>query len=401
MLIMDFDIVVVGAGPSGSTAAKTIAEQGINVLLVDKDHFPRNKPCGGGLPIRTVEKIPYLRELQSIESYSYGGYIYSVTSKNKVKIQKTEPVIAMVQRSKFDYELVQLAIEKGAVFKDNKKLIDINIQDNYANLIFNDSTTITTNIVIGSDGYQSITARKTNLAPSTIERGICILDEIPMNKEEIERFYTQDHLCYIYSKIKGIRGYGWVFPKKDHVNIGIASYNTKAQLEQKNTTLKQIYTDYLTILKENNIIPQTVQNTTMKGGLLPIQPLPKTYMDHLLLCGDAAGLINPISGEGIYYAIVSGTLAGETAAEAIRKQDTSEKFLSRYEEKWKKEFGREIKLFLRSKKQWGKQGDNMIQIMNKDPEFAELIFLIMVGKESAYDLRWKIIRRFLRNKIFP
>ncbi len=392
---MKYDVVVVGAGPSGSTAAKTLAEHGVKVLLVDKEKFPRDKTCGGGLPLRTLSRFPYVKKLNAIESYSYGGFVYSPSLQYKAGITKSEPVIAMVLRSKFDNELVNLSIEKGAEFQDKTAVTNIKIHHDHAQIYFNDDTSITTELIIGADGFHSTIARKIGVMPATREKGICILEEFHMNKEMINSLYTQDHLCHIHSKIHGIRGYGWVFPKQNHVNVGIVSYDSKEQLKQKKCNLRSIFFEYLSLLKEDNILPRQMKSVTIKGGCLPVQPLSKTYSERVLLCGDAAGMINPISGEGIYYALVSGNIAGEVAADSIKQEDTTEKFLSTYQKQWKQDFGKEIKLFLRSKKQWGKKGNTTVKLMNRDPQFAEMIYLIMVGKESAYDLRWKLIKRYI------
>jgi len=82
---MNYDVVVVGAGPSGSTAAKTLAEHGVNVLLIDKERFPRDKPCGGGLPLRTLSRFPYIEKLHAIESYSSS----SVKSESTVSVSSS------------------------------------------------------------------------------------------------------------------------------------------------------------------------------------------------------------------------------------------------------------------------------------------------------------------------
>jgi flavin-dependent dehydrogenase len=159
--------------------------------------------------------------------------------------------------------------------------------------------------------------------------------------------------------------------------------------------IKNIFYEYFGLLQETKILPYNIKEIKMQGGILPVQPLAKTYFNRGFLCGDAAGLINPISGEGIHYALVSGELAGKVAANSINKQITDERFLSNYQIEWKRDFGKEIQLFLKSKRQWGKRGENLVKLMHQDSHFAELIFLIMVGKESVYDLRWKLIIRYL------
>ena len=215
----------------------------------------------------------------------------------------------------------------------------------------------------------------------------------------MDEYYTKDRLCHIHSKFNGIRGYGWVFPKKNHVNVGICSYDYCLSSDPS-INLNHVFKEYCAYLKKENILPSTVQNIHQQGGVLPYKPHEKTYSERIILCGDAAGLINPISGEGIYYALVSGEIAAKIASESIQNQDTSEEFLSKYQQSWKSDFGKDIYLFLKSKNQWGKSGDKIIQMMNKDQKFAEMIFLIMVGKVSVQDMKWKLLKRYFYNIFF-
>ncbi len=392
---MIYDVVVVGAGPSGSTAAKTLAEHGIHVLLVDKEAFPRDKPCGGGLPIRTLTRFPYLKDLDAIASYSYGGCVYSPSLRYKVEITKADPVLAMIIRSTFDHALVKLCIEKGVDFQDKTLVTDINIQHDHVQLSLNNDMTISTSIVIGADGVHSTIARNMGSSFVARDKGMCILEEFLLKKDMIDSLYTQNHVCHIHPKFQGIQGYGWVFPKQHHVNVGIVTYDSMGHLKEQQMNLRSMFNHYLSFLKEQHLLPEHIQSIKMKGGILPVHPLTKTYFHRVLLCGDAAGFINPISGEGIHYAIVSGQLAGNVAAASIQQHNQTEQFLSKYETQWKHDFGKEIKVFLRSKDQWGKRGDTIVKLMNKDPQLAELIYLIFIGKESAYKMRWKLIKRVL------
>lgn len=159
--------------------------------------------------------------------------------------------------------------------------------------------------------------------------------------------------------------------------------------------MKELYKNYLNLLKENNIIPKETKTRHPRGGTLPVKPLKKTYSDRVLLVGDAAGFINPVSGEGIYYALVSGEMAAKVAAEAIENNDTSEQFLSTYQRLCENDFGRDIKLLVKSTKQWEKQDTRFLKIMSQDKKLAEMLFTIITGQKSIYELRWSLIKRYL------
>ncbi|MFX1453370.1 MAG: FAD-dependent oxidoreductase, partial [Promethearchaeota archaeon] len=123
-----YDVIIVGAGPAGSTAAKFIAEEGFKVLLIDKEKFPRNKPCGGALTRRVIERFPYMSKiLQNIITSEkiFDGKIYSPSLKYSAKIISNKPLGFMVFRDQFDYELVKIAKNAGAEFYDTFHISDV------------------------------------------------------------------------------------------------------------------------------------------------------------------------------------------------------------------------------------------------------------------------------------
>jgi geranylgeranyl reductase family protein len=392
---MEYDIVVVGAGPAGSTAAKTLAEQGLSVLLIDKEKFPRDKPCGGGLPIRVLNRFKYVKDKGLIESYSYGGFAHSSSLKYKVELQRNEPIVAMILRKKFDYELVKLAIESGSVFIDEKSAKDIKILKDKARILLNDGTNVESQIVIGADGVWSNIAKKSGLNQSRKNVGICLFQEYPMSSETLDRFFGEKRLCHIHMKLQGIAGYGWVFPKKEHLNIGIVEYRLAASRPKGKTKLSEVYKNYINILKGSKIIPDDLKMGRVKGWALPIFPLEKTYSDRVILCGDAGGFINPVSGEGIYYAMSSGEIAARVITEALEVGETDERFLSMYQKNWKNDFGRDIKLLSRSAKQWTKENEKFVKLASRDEKLADMALGILHGRLSIHEYRWKLIRRYL------
>ena len=179
---MNYDVVVVGSGPAGSTTAKFLSEKGVKVLLVDKDKFPRDKPCAGGLPFRVLNRFKYVKDNDLVENYTYGGVAYSSSLKYKAMIKKQEPFGAMVLREKFDYGLVKLAVDSGAKFVDGKTVEDIKISKEKARVLFDDDTEVDSKIVVGADGIWSTVAKKTNLATITGNTGMCVFEEYKLDE---------------------------------------------------------------------------------------------------------------------------------------------------------------------------------------------------------------------------
>jgi geranylgeranyl reductase family protein len=391
---MKYEVVIVGAGPAGSTAAKLLSEKGIRVLLIDKDKFPRYKPCGGGISYRVLERFPYIKDKNLIESYSYGGIVIS-PSKNKATLKGKEPVGAMVIRNKFDMGLVQKAVDKNTNFIDEKTVINVKILKDKAKIILKDKTEIESEIVIGADGVRSIIAKKSRLKPRNIHLGVCVLNEYNFDEEVIDEFFTTEKLCYFHLKFHDIHGYGWVFPKKRHLNIGIGKINPNIKLLKTEKNLVEIYRKYINTLKKSKIIPNNLKIGKCKGGTIPIIPLEKTYSDRIILCGDSSGFVNPFTGEGIYYAMVSGEIASKVILEAIEKNDTSEQFLSRYQTNWQNDFGKDLKMLFKLSYNWDREIEKLIILLNKDKKFKKYIFEVLHGKLSINEYKWKIIIRYL------
>lgn len=392
---MKYDVVVVGAGPAGSTTAKFLAEDKINVLLIDKEKFPRDKSCGGGIPIRLLNKFPYLKEKKLIDTYSYGGYVYISPKQHKISFQKDEPIFASVLRKTFDYGLVKLAIESGVNFLDNTICENIIIEKDKVITKLNNGKKIESEIVVGADGIRSIVAKKSRLAPTKKFIGICLYEESPVKKEILDQYFTEKRLGYLHHKVLGINGFAWAIPKNEHINIGIGELKKPGEKKSEKTNLKEIFKNYIKVLKDQKLIPPQIKGEKILGGVIPIRPLKKTYSDRLLLCGDAAGLVNPSTGAGIEYAMTSGKIAAAVIKEALEENNTSARKLSKYQKLWKKDFGKDIKLFLLIQNRWGRNLEKLIHLIEKDPKFLEMAFGILNGNVRIYKNKWMILRRLL------
>jgi len=340
---MKYEVVVVGAGPAGSTAAKFLSEKGVKVLLIDKYKFPRDKPCGGGIPVKVLKRFKYIQE-DWIESYSYAAYGYSSSLKYKLELCRDEPLIAMILRKKFDYELVKLAINCGTTFMDGISAKDIKILDDKAKILLENGTNIESEIVIGADGVWSIIAKKSGLRQNTKNICMCLFEEYPMSSKTLDQYLDEKRYCYIHINVNKTAGYGWVFPKKEHVNIGITEFKQALDPSKAKTNLKDTYESYIKILKKNKVVPENLKIGRIRGAELPTCPFEKTYSDRVILCGDAAGFANPISGEGIYYAMSSGKIAAEVIIKALETNNTNKEFLSRYQKICNKDFGKDLKM---------------------------------------------------------
>lgn len=392
---MKFDVTVVGAGPGGSTAAKILAEKGWHVLLLDKERFPRDKTCGGGVPARVLKRFPYLVNDAIIEAKTLGGTVYSPSLKYRIEVEKSETIIAMTLRKKLDAALLQFAKDAGAQVHEDSPVSDVTITREQATVTTSNGESFESSFVIGADGAHSVVAKTLGLRKPGTQLGMCILQEFPVASAVLDQYSTVRRRVLIHARFKGQPGYGWVFPKKEHLNIGFAVIQPPEGV-WKDFNLREGYQNYLAYLKDEQLIPRELPDVPVKGGATPVRPLEKTYMDRLLLIGDAAGFINPLSGEGIYYAMASADLAAMTITEALEKGQYTAEFLSRYEPRWKKEFGRDLDLINKMLLRGGFEfRDHMFQVANHDKRLTELLVGVVTGELSIYKCKGKIARRYL------
>ncbi|PSL20116.1 geranylgeranyl reductase family protein [Shimia abyssi] len=299
---MHFDIIVLGAGPAGSAAATWAARQGRRVALLDKALFPRNKLCGG---LFTERSRAYYREIfgQDIDlSNAVTRHEIAFWHEGReLAVLEDIPPLHLTMRLDLDNCLYQHALAAGAKDYTGRAVAEIGDHD----VTLRDGTRLSADILIGADGVNSILARHLFGAPfnkDTIGFGL----EIEVSPE------TQSpgaHPLRI-DFAAATWGYGWSFPKQNSTTVGVGG------LHAPNPDMKGHFARYLRAL---DLDPEAVK---VKGHYLPFGDFrPRPGRAHMLLAGDAAGLVDPITGEGIAFAMKSGQLAADAACDALDAND--------------------------------------------------------------------------------
>jgi len=298
---MIYDAIVVGAGPAGSTAARLLAARGASVLMLDKHRFPRDKPCGGGVTLRAAS-VPDMDLSPVIERTIYGAR-FSLRLGESFDRHFREPLAYMTQRSHLDALLAQRAAEAGAEFHDGESVRAIDSGGQALSLtgpvtVRTDRDTYATRLLIGADGANGIVGRSTGLRPR-FDEAVALEGNLPFSPD-----IPEDWREYVGLDLGGLAGgYGWVFPKGEHLNVGVGAWKYAGfTLRPKLAQLSRRY----------GFDPNAL--TELRGHLLPVRrsgsPIAR---GPVALAGDAAGLIDPLSGEGIHMAFASGRLAAESA----------------------------------------------------------------------------------------
>ena len=276
-----YDVAIVGAGPAGSTAAYRLASAGARVLLLDKATFPRDKPCGGGVTGRAARLLPFSIDpvVEDVVDRLDCGLRY----RHRFTRRARGPLAYMTQRRRLDHFLLQRAAEAGAEVREGETA---------------DARELDARIVIGADGCNGSSAKQLGLAQELVH-GVALEANFPLE----ERFAHA--MTLEIAVIRG--GYGWVFPKGDRVNVGVGGN------EEEGPRLRA----ELRRMCEAYGIDRDAATDT-RGFRLPMRrPGATLARGTTAVIGDAAGLVDPFSGDGMYEAFLSAKLVAEAALDVL------------------------------------------------------------------------------------
>jgi geranylgeranyl reductase family protein len=366
----DYDVIVVGAGPGGSTAARFCAKAGLKTLIIEKEQLPRYKPCGGCLSIKTAHLLGF--DLSPVIENTIYGAKFTYCFKDPFFIEKKDPIAFLVMRDRFDQLLINKALEDGAEIREGEKVTRVEEKDDGVEVEWGKGKRFHCRYLIGADGPESIVARSLPLPPQRNDgNGIAIECEIPFD-ESIH--FPQNELQFVNLDFGRVpNGYGWVFPKKEWLSIGIGGMFR----ETKKINPRQYFNDFV---KGLDYIPKGKTGKVM-GHLLPsfYDENQKVSLGRILLVGDAAHLMDPLQGEGIYYAIRSGRLAAEAIMEWKKEGIAPSDFYQRavYYDicgnlKWALTFSRFVFRFTKL----------AYQTLKHYPDLAEFYLQVLEGKEN-------------------
>ena len=344
-----YDVVVIGAGPSGSTAARYAAENGCSVLLLERDKEP-------GVPVRCAEGVSHGGIIPFIDldekwicTQIDGARLHSPDGESVEMYNNGTGYV--LDRRVFDRALADLAVSKGAVLLTKADAIALrrDNDDKVCGVKFRHEKSIIDigcKIVIGADGVESQVGRwagiNTCLPLNDVETGI----QYTVNNIKIEK-----HLCQFYfGREVAPGGYLWIFPKSEtQANIGIGICGDETQPGKGPRY-------YLDKFMEKNF-PKASINYMVYGGI-PTRAGSDFIRDSVMLVGDAAHQVNPITGGGIVQGMIAAQYCGETAAKAIKADNVSAKFLKEYADRWEERLGDKQKFLYQLKNRFMKMDDS-------------------------------------------
>lgn len=289
---MRYEVIVVGAGPAGTTLAREAARAGLQTIVLEKETFPRYKACGGAISNRTAALLDM--DISGVIEDVIDTVHLTYKGGQPLTYKAPGPFTFMVMRERFDLFLLEEAIKEGCKFVSACDVAAIEIKTDEV-LVKTTRGDFRGQVVVGADGVNGVVPRLAGL-PGRRRVAIALESEIPVKPKFLEREHGKVHIDY--GDIP--EGYGWIFPKRDHLSAGIGTFARG---------VKDLKEHFFRFLKRKGleVIPDAIK---VHSHPIPIPDPHRPLQAHrLLLIGDAAGLADPFSGEGILYAVKSAKMA--------------------------------------------------------------------------------------------
>jgi geranylgeranyl reductase family protein len=265
----------------------------MRVLLVDKARFPRDKPCGGGLTGRALRHAPC--SVEPVVEHVVDRMVVRAGYGRKVTSRGGARLVEMTQRRRLDLHLAEQAVAAGADFRDGTAVSGISLGDDGATARVGE-TTVRARFLVGADGANGVVAKAAGLGDGIV-RGVALEANVPWGV--LGRSPYEGTAWVELGVVAG--GYAWVFPKGDHANLGVGGWMSEGpKLREHLDRLASVH----------GVDPAALES--VRGHRLPMRRLGSpAARGRVLLVGDAAGLVDPLSGDGMYEAFVSARLAAE------------------------------------------------------------------------------------------
>lgn len=297
-----FDVVVAGAGPGGSSAALVCARSGLQVLLVEKEALPRRKPCGGGLSPKALDALPV--SVDPVVERRVTDVWITFGPRRALRHMLDRPG-AMVRREAFDEYMAAEARRAGATLVDRCAVTGITREGEEILRVATEKGTIRARFLVGADGVHSLVRRE--LFPGSRARTVLAVEARVLPGAEVLAALGSSCILDL-AAIPG--GYGWIFPKADHLNVGLYRHRETPEGSDLRGALGRFIHGYPFLAG--------ARVEAIAGAPIPIRPVSRSLVrGNVVLVGDAAGLGDALYGGGISFAVQSGVEAGRAIVRSL------------------------------------------------------------------------------------
>jgi len=392
------DVLIVGAGPAGATAARTLASLGLSVRVLERATFPRNKPCGGGITVRALSRFPWLGPaLGRIATHFVARLYLEGPDGSSAVVESVSPAVLLVRRIEFDNLLARLAEEAGAEVCEGAWASAVSADKDGATVLTRDGRSFRARYLVAADGVNGIVTRRLGMHPGWDGASIA-LDMMEEAPSDSLRAIDPGTLWVAYGH-SGADGYGYIFPKRDHVNVGIGCLLSHYR-ERVTSSPYEMQHNFVAELKDRGLLAGASRRDRFTPCHIPVGgPIAETARGRVLVTGDAGGFVNAYTAEGIYYAMVSGDLAARAIADAARAErpGSHREAARRYVRAWRAEIGAELRDSVLIQKYLFRETARMAGVVRgagRHPAIARAIVDYAVGTLSYPAVRRAVLRRF-------
>lgn len=401
-------VLVVGAGPAGATAARRLALAGVRVRMLDRTAFPRNKPCGGAISARALSRFPYLGPaLDRIATHAVSRLYLEGPDGHSTLIESDQPAVLLIRRYEFDRRLVELAVDAGAELIEGADVVQASESSDRVAVTTRDGRRFESPVVVAADGIHSVVARRLGLNAGW-PPGAVALDMMEEAPRSALRDIDPSTLWVSYGfdpaaadgrvrRFEGRRaaeGYAYVFPKRDHVNVGIG-YVLRHFRQSVDAAPYELQRGFVERLRRLGVLAGESKRRHFTPYLLPVGgPLRQPARGRVMLAGDAGGFVNGFTAEGIYYAMVTGEIAADTVL------DTPAASIGRLAQRYAARCHREVGVELRDSVllQQSLFADRrriaaVIEMAPRRPALTALLLDYAIGRRDYKAVRRRVIWR--------
>jgi geranylgeranyl reductase family protein len=367
-----YDVIVAGAGPAGSSCARACAQQGLSTLLLDRDRFPRSKPCGGAVSSRALSYLDFSLPEELIEHECFGVRVRF--GDRLVEARKNYRLAALVSRDRFDAFLTDKAVESGARFLPESKIADIRETPDCVEVVAN-QTSYQARFLIGADGVNSRVAFALRRRPfPKSELALALVSGVPRRNEPDGRQHRSLDMHFGVAP----QGYGWLFPHRGYSSVGVMGRATEFE------DPKKALSDFSRSLG--------MEVSGVQSHFIPLGGIKrKIASKRILLAGDAAGFADAFQGEGISHAILSGKLAAEAIAGGIRGRKGPEWAAARYRRNADRILRKNLLVALRMAVLLDKHPELFLRLFFDHPPALEQYLDVIAGRtDYLHFQRWLI-----------
>lgn len=361
-----YDIIISGAGPSGSLLGYLLSTEGINTLIIEKKDFPRHKICAGGLQHRVLALIPF--DVEKVLQKSFNGILFTYRRRDSFSRKYESPILYTVDRREFDFYLAKMAQKKGCTIRFGEKVTGFECGKTGL-MVRTDKNKFRSKILVGADGIRGAVHRKLT-AGQKILKILGYEVEKRCGPSEMEKYRDLVGLDFGGTK----KGYAWAFPKNDIISYGIGGPVNTAR------AMKKYFNDYLT--------SNGGGDSNMMAQCIPIRskdtPL---HTERVILVGDAASLGDGFTGEGLYNAFKSAHLACRSIKDALRSSNYS---LDDYAGAIDSDIYKDIRISIAFAKIFYAYPMFFYKLLKSDERFFRLCCQVLRGDKKYSDISGKL-----------